>query len=241
MSRPIEWTPERDETLKTLWKDMVPLEIIAVRLGTTKAAITNRRIEIGEPRRQNNGWDQLADERLRAMWTMGKTAAEIATMIPGRTRAAVIGRVFRLGLSNRAKAAKAPSVERVRFAKAPKPGPRNKPAVVFGAIGTHTGEELEERRARTAATGQAIADRFAQPANDDAIRLMDRSGFQCAWPVGIPQRPAEQMCCGAAVAEDANVSVASYCPAHARLAVARVLVGGKPDAKVYEKSMRRYA
>jgi hypothetical protein len=49
------------------------------------------------------------------------------------------------------------------------------------------------------------------------------------------------MCCGMPVPEGANPSVETYCAKHARKAVSRTLVGGKPDAKVYERSMRRFA
>lgn len=47
------------------------------------------------------GWDDERVERLRAMWNEGMSASKIAKELGGVTRNAVIGKVHRLGLSNR--------------------------------------------------------------------------------------------------------------------------------------------
>jgi hypothetical protein len=43
---------------------------------------------------------------------------------------------------------------------------------------------------------------------------MERRRFQCAWPVGEPERPAQQMCCGLPVQEGVGTALESYCATH---------------------------
>lgn len=62
---------------------------------------------------------------------------------------------------------------------------------------------------------------FVEPSPEDAIPLIARTFGQCSWPVGTPDRPAGQMCCGHKVPEGATGLRASYCAHHAKLAIAR--------------------
>ncbi len=187
----------------------------------------------------NTEWPDRQVEILRKMWAEKKTATEIANCLPGKSRAAVLGKARRLGLEARDKPAnfqthtataqvkrkpKAPEVKRDRSTGAivqniaartpPKPGPQNRPAVAFGKVEVVNSVETEKRRAAQRAQGAKIVEQFAAPANDTAILLMERRRFQCAWPVGEPERPAQQMCCGLPTDPDAPVTTASYCPAH---------------------------
>ena len=68
-------------------------------------------------------WNDERVEALKTMWGEGKSASQIAKELGGVTRNAVIGKVHRLGLSNRATATTAKSTE----AKA-KAAPKAKPA-----------------------------------------------------------------------------------------------------------------
>ena len=52
-------------------------------------------------------WTDDRVEILKKMWGEGKSASQIAKELGGVTRNAVIGKVHRLGLSNRATTAKA--------------------------------------------------------------------------------------------------------------------------------------
>ena len=52
-------------------------------------------------------WTDERVEILKKMWGEGKSASQIAKELGGVTRNAVIGKVHRLGLSNRATASKA--------------------------------------------------------------------------------------------------------------------------------------
>ncbi|MGG7565294.1 GcrA family cell cycle regulator [Rhodovulum sp. DZ06] len=77
-------------------------------------------------------WTDERVEALKAMWNEGKSASQIAKALGGVTRNAVIGKVHRLGLSNRtgargaAKDAAAPAAEAPAPAAAPAPEPAAK-------------------------------------------------------------------------------------------------------------------
>lgn len=187
----------------------------------------------------NTEWPDRQVEILRKMWAEKKTATEIANCLPGKSRAAVLGKARRLGLEARDKPVNfqthtataqakrkpmAPSVKRDRSTgaivqniaarKPPKPGPQNRPAVAFGKVEVVNAAETEKRRAAQQAHGAKIVEEFAAPANDTAIPLMERGRYQCAWPVGEPERPALQMCCGLPVQEGVGTALGSYCAAH---------------------------
>ena len=187
----------------------------------------------------NTEWPQDQVETLKKMWAEGKTGAEISNRLGDKSRGAVIGKARRLGLTPRtapanfqtctavvhsARTAKAPEVKRDRSTGAivqniaartpPKPGQQNRPAVAFGNIEVVNAAETEKRRTAHRTHGEKIIDGFAAPANDTSIPLMERRRFQCAWPVGEPERPAQQMCCGLPVQEGVGTALESYCAAH---------------------------
>ena len=179
----------------------------------------------------NDPWPQPQVETLKALWIEGKSASEIAKVLTGRSRCSVIAKVHRLGLAGRGSPAQlarrvpaAPEVKRDRSTGAivqniaartpPKPGPQNRPAVAFGMVEVVNAAETEKRRTAHRAQGEKIIDGFAAPANDTAILLMERRRYQCAWPVGEPERPAQQMCCGLPVQEGVGAALESYCGTH---------------------------
>lgn len=71
-------------------------------------------------------WTDERVELLKKMWGEGQSASQIAKELGGVTRNAVIGKVHRLGLSNRAGAAPAPAA--APAAASPKPEAKPKPA-----------------------------------------------------------------------------------------------------------------
>jgi GcrA cell cycle regulator len=178
----------------------------------------------------NAPWPEPQVETLKALWAEGKSASEIAKVLPNRSRCSVIAKVHRLGLADRGmpenlvrRAPTAPEVKRDRHTgaivqniaarKPPKPGPQNRPAVAFGKVEVVNAAETEKRRTAHRAHGEKIIDGFTAPANDTAIPLMERRRFQCAWPVGEVSG-AGQMCCGLPTDPDAPATTASYCPEH---------------------------
>ncbi len=79
-------------------------------------------------------WTDERVETLKRMWTEGASASQIAKELGGVTRNAVIGKVHRLGLSNRgdeapaAEAAPAAAAPAAPVREAPKPKAAEKPA-----------------------------------------------------------------------------------------------------------------
>ena len=90
----------------------------------------------------------------------------------------------------------------------------------------------------SASPGKAVIAGTADAANDNAIRLLDRRFGQCAWPVGIPVRPAEQMVCGDAIYPE--IENCSYCLIHAKRAFSRDITQPKPKDDLV-RSARRWA
>ena len=86
-------------------------------------------------------WTDERVELLKKMWGEGQSASQIAKELGGVTRNAVIGKVHRLGLSNRAGAG----------AAAPAPAPSAKPEVKpAAAAAPETAEPRPETRAKPA-------------------------------------------------------------------------------------------
>ncbi len=76
-------------------------------------------------------WTDERVETLKRMWAEGQSASQIAKELGGVTRNAVIGKVHRLGLSNRSDEAEAAAPEpapKPAVAAAPAPEPAPKPA-----------------------------------------------------------------------------------------------------------------
>ncbi|WP_347268724.1 GcrA family cell cycle regulator [Paracoccus sp. (in: a-proteobacteria)] len=73
-------------------------------------------------------WTDERVETLKRMWAEGQSASQIAKELGGVTRNAVIGKVHRLGLSNRSEdSAETPAPEAARPAAAPPPEPKPAP------------------------------------------------------------------------------------------------------------------
>ena len=201
---------------------------------------------MSDHRGNNNRWAEHRVEKLRKLWAEGKSGTEIAEILGGdATRASVIGKANRLGLTSRASPANFRTSSVSAIGRQPAPL-QVKPDKYAGNGHNARGGRISSSQERGGAyvAGQPIASAYVdtiEAANDTAFRLIDRSRLQCSWPVGVPARAAEQLCCGQPVQEGANPSVESYCPRHATQAVSRAFTRGKPDAKVYERAMRRFA
>ena len=101
-------------------------------------------------------WTEERIERLKAMWTKGATASQIAEELGGVSRNAVIGKAHRLGLESRPSPVKA-GEEKEKKAK-PAPAPRAaKPAAAPKAA------PVAEPKIAAAETPRAAAPATAQP------------------------------------------------------------------------------
>ena len=186
-------------------------------------------------------WTDERVETLKKMWGEGQSASQIAKELGGVTRNAVIGKVHRLGLSNRAgsagAAAKAapkekPAAAPVAAAKpAAKPAPKTKAA----PASTPPKEELEldengipisaARRAIIPAgqplppqpsaneiSPEALAKVSEIEKTAKRLTLMELTEKTCKWPVGDPATD-DFWFCGLAVQQGKP-----YCEAHVGVA-----------------------
>ncbi len=151
-------------------------------------------------------WTDERVETLKAMWAEGKSASQIAKELGGVTRNAVIGKVHRLGLSNRGPngdraedaelilaAEPAPAAPEAAAteeaapveAAAPAPAPRDpglmRPKPVMGA-----GQPLPPQPAGSEMSEEARAnlDEVAKKAR--RLSLMQLTERTCKWPIGDP-------------------------------------------------------
>ena len=146
-------------------------------------------------------WTDERVETLKSMWSEGKSASQIAKELGGVTRNAVIGKVHRLGLSNRvggeaedaagapepaadearepvADAAPQPAAAAARpAAKEPAPAVRPKPAPGQPTPPQATGPEI---------SAEALANLAEIAKKARRLSLMQLTERTCKWPVGDP-------------------------------------------------------
>jgi GcrA cell cycle regulator len=149
-------------------------------------------------------WTDERVELLKKMWTEGQSASQIAKELGGVTRNAVIGKVHRLGLSNRTGAGPAPAAPAKPDSKAKAPKTESKPIPVKEEVAE---ARPEPRPAPVAPTRKAIVP-AGQPlppqpsANEISpealakvseiekkarkLTLMELTERTCKWPVGDP-------------------------------------------------------
>jgi len=153
-------------------------------------------------------WTDERVELLKKMWGEGQSASQIAKELGGVTRNAVIGKVHRLGLSNRAgsggaKADSKPKAEaKPKAAPKPKAPPKEKPmpemktepAVpprVAGAPSTRkaiipAGQPLPPQPSANEISPEALAKVNEVEKKAKKLGLMELTERTCKWPVGDP-------------------------------------------------------
>jgi GcrA cell cycle regulator len=151
-------------------------------------------------------WTDERVEFLKTMWSEGKSASQIAKELGGVTRNAVIGKVHRLGLSNRVGGADRPEdeIEVGAFAEAPAPEPVPEPQEeqpqAAGAAARPAVREPAAPAVRAKPAGQpmppqppgseispeALANLAEVAKKARRLTLMQLSERTCKWPVGDP-------------------------------------------------------
>lgn len=157
-------------------------------------------------------WTDERVETLKRMWGEGQSASQIAKELGGVTRNAVIGKVHRLGLSNRANgkedeeeasvasAPQAASPARPEPAARVEPGPRTEPArPVAPAPATSNVTQLPVRKAIIPAgqplppqpslneiSPEALASVREVEKRARKLTLMELTERTCKWPIGDP-------------------------------------------------------
>ncbi len=150
-------------------------------------------------------WTDERVELLRKLWTEGLSASQIAhELANGITRNAVIGKVHRLGMSGRIKAASSVS-SRPRM-KSMRP--------------VHSRPSTPIMRGNTALALRQQPMEAPQPIEEivipisEMVTILELKEAMCRWPVGDPTT-AEFRFCGAKKSTNAP---SPYCPYHSRIA-----------------------
>lgn len=181
------------------------------------------------------GWTDDRVAALKKSWAAGHSANEIARALGGGvTRLGVIGKVHRLGLPSRDAAAppttynpatRKPNAPEVRSDKYAGNG--------FNARGGKPAPFKTSDNGRVYAQHPAVSLNVkVEPANDDAVRFLERRKGQCAWPVG---EDADRLCCG-----HRTYDALPYCLTHARRAYARDITQPAPKNDLV-RQLRRWA
>lgn len=129
-------------------------------------------------------WTEERIDRLKAMWTEGATASQIADELGGVSRNAVIGKAHRLGLESRPSPVK-PGEEKERSSSAAASAPAAKPAPVERAT--------PKPAAATAATSAAPAPERAPHPRSPQRQHPDGIQYRSIGPGGfVRQGPGDQ-------------------------------------------------
>ncbi len=154
-------------------------------------------------------WTDERIETLRTMWADGSSAKTIAGVLgEGVTRNAVIGKIHRLGLSERTK------VEEGGIVKS-KPSHTTRKAQPAGPIvqgNTVLAPKLELQTHIAPQRQVQVAESVVVPMCE-SISIMELRETTCRWPLGDPMT-ADFSYCGA----KSPFGAGPYCAAHARIA-----------------------
>lgn len=160
-------------------------------------------------------WSDERVETLKKMWGEGQSASQIAKELGGVTRNAVIGKVHRLGLSNRnggggtgaaatpeakAKPAAKPATAKPKAATPAKPAPKPEPvedepqeaSVPVPAVVTRikpiipAGQPLPPQPSTNEIDPKALAKVSEVEKKAKRLNLMELTSRTCKWPVGDP-------------------------------------------------------
>lgn len=140
-------------------------------------------------------WTDERVELLKKMWGEGQSASQIAKELGGVTRNAVIGKVHRLGLSNRATTSTASkSAEKEKpapkeAAPAAKPAPEpvaEAPTPVIRKPIIPAGQPLPPQPSANEISPEALANVREVEKKAKKIGLMELTERTCKWPIGDP-------------------------------------------------------
>lgn len=183
-------------------------------------------------------WTDERVEILKKMWGEGQSASVIAKELGGVTRNAVIGKVHRLGLSNRTGgggATKAPTKEKPApkpaAAAKPKPAPKKpaepkkvepathaavpaqvKPALHGRKAIIPAGQPLPPQPSANEISPEALASVREVEKGAKKLHLMELTERTCKWPIGDPATD-DFWFCGLPVQQGKP-----YCEAHVGVA-----------------------
>lgn len=104
MARWRKWSPHHVSKLRIMWRHGITAEVIAANLPGqfSAASVFQKARNLGLSHRLHWRWSDDEADRITAMWAAGKSSSCIAKALGRRTsRAAVLGKIRRLGLTRR--------------------------------------------------------------------------------------------------------------------------------------------
>ena len=117
-------------------------------------------------------WTEEKVAKLKELWGSGKTASQIAEIIGGVSRNAVIGKSFRLNLSAKIKTRKATSNKEFENSK---------------------DEKFDKsKRGRRSKFRSLIIEKDFEPENPKQLEELDENS--CKWPIGHPDETSFYFC-----------------------------------------------
>jgi len=156
-------------------------------------------------------WNDEKVAKLKELWGKGNTASQIAEIIGGISRNAVIGKAHRLNLSSKIKTRNTPSNQNFQ----------NNSEV----------DDAKQKKGRRSKFQSLIIEKDFEPENPKKLEELDESS--CKWPVGHPEE-ASFYFCGRSSLKDF-----SYCKLH--LLYAYQPKGRKEDPTDKEDEASQYA
>ena len=131
-------------------------------------------------------WNEEKVEKLKELWGKGSTASQIAEIIGGISRNAVIGKAHRLNLSSKIKTRNASSSQNF----------------------DNSSEEnsSKQRKGRKSKFQSLIIEKDFEPENPKKLEELDENS--CKWPIGHPEEQSFYFC-GRSSLKDF-----SYCKLH---------------------------
>ena len=153
-------------------------------------------------------WTDERVELLRKLWSEGLSASQVAAELgPGITRNAVIGKIHRLGLAERAKTVVS---SRPRLAKAPRQTVQTRSAA---SVSLTVGNTALAFAPETLAVARLRPEEEVVILMSERVTLMELRESTCRWPMGDPTTPEFRFCGG-----PSPVGGGPYCDFHARVA-----------------------
>ena len=118
-------------------------------------------------------WDDEKVSKLKELWGKGSTASQIAEIIGGISRNAVIGKAHRLNLSSKIKT-------------------RNVPSNLNFNENSDQKNNLKQRRGRKSKFQSLIIEKDFEPENPKKLEELDEDS--CKWPIGHPEEKSFYFC-----------------------------------------------
>ena len=157
-------------------------------------------------------WNDEKVNKLKELWGKGNTASQIAEIIGGISRNAVIGKAHRLNLSSKIKTRNASSNQ--------------------SFDSSSVDSDSKQRQGRKSKFKSLLIEKDFEPENPKKLEELDENS--CKWPVGHPEEESFYFC-GRSSLKDF-----SYCKLHLLYAYQEKSKGRKEDSTDKDEEDSRY-